>query len=152
VRVPMEFFVRGIPYGQPRARAAAFAGHARVYNAKGPHDDWKAAVRSECLKLWSFDGGAIPWMGPLRVDLTFSFPRPKSHYRANGELKDTAPIWHTGKPDRDNADKLVLDALTSIGLWPDDKQVCDGRLRKFYSDATHPSGCLVRVSECVETT
>ena len=72
---------------------------------------------------------------------------------ANGELKPNAPKWHTDKPDRDNADKAVLDALTNLGLWGDDKQVCDGRIRKFYvrpgdllTQGGH-MGCYIEIRE-----
>lgn len=75
-----------------------------------------------------------PFSCPLRVDITFYFARPKSHYRTGrhaGELKPNAPLWHTKRPDRDNLDKFILDALDGI-FWLDDSIVCDGRLRKLY--------------------
>lgn len=86
---------------------------------------------------------------PLRVDITFYFPRPKSHYRTGkhaNELKPTPPMFHTGKPDRDNADKAILDQLTVSRMWLDDKQVCDGRIRKFYADMRGP-GVSITISE-----
>ena len=67
---------------------------------------------------------------------------------------------HTSKPDRDNLDKLCLDAntvkdgLSKGDLWKDDKQVCDGRIRKFYVmsggaiQSTLP-GCLIEIREAV---
>jgi len=76
-----------------------------------------------------------PMTCPLRVDLHLYYPRPKGHYgtgRNAGQLKDSAPTWHTKKPDRDNADKLVLDALTGI-FWLDDSVVCAGEIVKKYS-------------------
>ena len=75
-----------------------------------------------------------PFICPLRVDITFYFARPKSHYRTGkyaGELKPGMPLWHTKRPDRDNLDKFILDALDGI-FWLDDSIVCDGRLRKLY--------------------
>ena len=144
MRPPLEFFVAGLPKAQPRAKARAFAGHAQTYNPKDA-DDWKMIVRNEAQKAWGIPP-CRPWEGPLRVDLTFYFPRPKSHFRSNGLLKPTAPKWHTGKPDRDNSDKAVLDALTNLGIWGDDKQACDGRIQKLYADSSGP-GCLIRISE-----
>ena len=98
-----------------------------------------------------------PWSGPLCVDFTFYFPRPKNHFRSNGELKPSAPMWHTAKPDRDNADKSVLDALTNLGIWGDDKQVCDGRIRKLYAggmpfaQATiYQQGCEITIRQAGE--
>lgn len=144
MRTPLSFFVVGLPKAQPRAKARAFGKFAQVYNPKTA-DDWKMIVRHEARRAWEASGDASPWTGPLRVDLSFYFPRPKSHLRSNGELKPSAPIWHVAKPDRDNLDKGVLDALTNLGLWADDKQVCDGRIRKLYS-ARQP-GCSITIFE-----
>lgn len=144
MRPTIHFFAAGIPKAQPRARARAFGKFARVYNPNTA-DDWKMIVRNEAKKAW--DG--IPLEGPLRVDLFFYFPRPKSHFRSNGTLKENAPRWHTSKPDRDNCDKAVLDCLTQLGMWKDDKQVCDGRIQKFYTVLDAP-GCSIKISEAQE--
>lgn len=164
MRPPLEFFCAGNPAGQPRVKATAFGGHARVYTPttvkssdglrhEHPATSWKMIVRNEAQKAWySADGIHMSWVGPLRVDLTFFFPRPKSHFRSNGELKPNAPVWHTGKPDRDNSDKAVLDALTDLGIWGDDKQVCDGRIQKRYASAIGAPGCKIRISEVLEIT
>ena len=158
MRPPLEFFISGYPAGQPRARATAFGGHARMYTPKTlkssnglrrehPAAAWKEIVRSESDKAWN-NQDSRQWVGPLRCDLTFYFPRPKSHFRSNGEVKPNAPKWHTAKPDRDNCDKLVLDSLTQLGIWPDDQHVCDGRIAKLYTNTMHPiPGVLVRISE-----
>ena len=85
---------------------------------------------------------------PLRVDLAFYFPRPRSHYRTGkhaNELREAAPDWHISKPDRDNADKAILDQLTVLRFWRDDAQACDGRISKFYEDSRGP-GCQVTIS------
>jgi len=74
--------------------------------------------------------------GPLRVDLRLCFGRPKGHYgtgRNKGLLKQSAPKWHTSKPDRDNADKIILDCLSGV-FFRDDKQVCAGEIIKQYSE------------------
>jgi Holliday junction resolvase RusA-like endonuclease len=163
MRPTLEFFAAGYPAGQPRVKARAFGGHARVYTPttvkssdglrhEHPATSWKMIVRNEDAKAWIKE--PIPqlmqWQGPLRVDLTFYFPRPKSHFRSNGELKPTAPVWHTAKPDRDNSDKAVLDALTDLGLWGDDKQVCDGRVRKLYCPPGCSPGCEIVIQEAGE--
>ena len=143
MRTPLTFFCAGLPKAQPRAKARAFGGFAQVYNPKTA-DDWKIIVRHEALKAWIDYPNA--WCGPLCVNLTFYFPRPKHHFRANGLLKDTAPKWHTAKPDRDNLDKATLDALTNLGIWCDDKQVCDGTIRKLYAVSCGP-GCCIQIKE-----
>lgn len=129
---------------QPRTKARRFKKFVKVYTPDTA-DDWKMIVRNEARRAWEASGDTSPWTGPLCVNLTFYFPRPKSHFNSRGELKPTAPKWHTGKPDRDNLDKSVLDALTNLGLWADDKQVCDGRVRKLYGDTC--AGCEIHLRE-----
>lgn len=98
----------------------------------------------------------LPIEGPVRVDLTFYFPRPKSHYKTSKMdwiLKGDAPVHCASKPDRDNCDKAILDVLTELQFWQDDAQVCDGRIIKRYGPAVFPNGekhngCYVRIREC----
>lgn len=147
MRQPLSFFVVGIPMAQPRAKASHFGGFTRVYTPKGQHENWGMCVRAEAQK--AFDG--VKWEGPLRVNLTFYFPRPKAHYNSKGQLKPNAPKWHTQKPDRDNADKKIMDTLTNLGIWHDDKQVCAGQIRKFYAPSQHGGmtdcGCHIEIME-----
>lgn len=149
MRPPLSFFVAGLPRKSPRPRGRMQRGFVQTYV---PHDadDWKTIVRVEARKAWeAADAGFIvrPWEGPLCVSLTFYFPRPKSHFRVNGELKPNAPIWHTSTPDRDNLDKAVLDALTNLCIWGDDNQVCDGRIKKLYVTTGGHMGCQVEIKE-----
>lgn len=143
---PIEFFAAGDPKGQPRPKAFARGGHAAIYDP-GTAEGWKGCI---ALAGRSFCPTA-PLEMPLRVDLTFYFPRPKSHFRTGknaSELRDDAAAWHCKKPDRDNSDKAVLDALTLLRFWRDDSQVCDGRIQKLYDDGRGP-GCLIRISEAL---
>lgn len=141
----LSFFAAGLPKAQPRAKARACGKFAQVYNPKTA-DDWKMIVRYEAKRAWLASGNIAPFEGPLCVSLRFFFPRPKGHFRSNGELKPTAPQWHTSKPDRDNSDKAVLDALTNLGIWADDKQVCDGSIQKRYSNDALV-GCEITIRE-----
>lgn len=72
-----------------------------------------------------------PITGPIKVNLTFYMPMPESWSGVKKRRMEGAP--HTTKPDRDNLEKGVCDALNKI-VWKDDGQVCDGRTRKFYSN------------------
>lgn len=125
---PLEFIAFGIPKGQPRARACIRGKHAGMYDP-GTADEWKKTVKAAALKVW--DGK--PFDVPLRVDISFQMPRPKSHYK-RGDLRDDAPTWFTSKPDRDNLDKAVLDALTDAGILLDDRLACCGYITKTYAN------------------
>ena len=65
----------------------------------------------------------------------------------------SAPTRPTGKPDRDNLDKAVCDAITAARVWHDDSQVTDGRIRKRYNEVfgyTNRTGCCIEITEDVE--
>ena len=156
MRTPLTFFVAGFPAGQPRIKAARRGGFTSIYtpttvtNKAGERKEhpaltWKKLVIAQATLVRP----ELKWTGPLRVNLTFWFPRPKSHYRSNGELKLGAPKWHTSKPDRDNCEKLICDSLTQAGIWEDDMLVCDGRIKKFYAPQS-TTGVSIEIMEATE--
>jgi len=60
--------------------------------------------------------------GEIMLCTYFQFARPKSHYRTGkyaGELKDSAPKYHTQKPDVTKLVRGVEDALSKI-IYRDD--------------------------------
>lgn len=71
-----------------------------------------------------------PWTGPIELNLTCFIPMPDSWSEKKKRTMDGQR--HTQKPDRDNLEKGVCDALNKI-VWKDDGQVCDGRTSKFWS-------------------
>lgn len=129
---PIIIEVYGEPKGQPRARAFYKPGlGVRMYDS-GSAEGWKGQIA-----LAARFCASLGILGPVRVDIDFMFPRPKAHFRTGkhaGELRPDAPVWHTSKPDRDNAEKAVLDCLTQLGVWRDDCQVCAGEVTKRYSN------------------
>lgn len=126
--------IPAVPVGQPRPRAVAFGGRARMHElthvrqadgTRKPHPI--AAFKATCRLSVQQVFHDPPLEGPLRVDLTFVFPRPQ------GLIWKTRPmprLPHTKKPDRDNVDKAVMDALTGL-LWRDDCQVISGTIEKW---------------------
>lgn len=59
----------------------------------------------------------VTLLGPVRADVVVVFPRPQElakRYKRTGESKYPEGLLpFLGKPDRDNTDKAVLDALTT---------------------------------------
>jgi Holliday junction resolvase RusA-like endonuclease len=58
------------------------------------------------------------------VRCEFHFARPTSHFgtgRNAGRLKDSAPTRHAQQPDLDKLFRLILDSLTTVGVWVDDR-------------------------------
>lgn len=72
-----------------------------------------------------------PLEGPLRLDLLLVLPRPKRLCRR----KDPdGLLWAPTYPDRDNAEKIICDAMTRAGFWGDDRQVVSGQIVKVYAE------------------
>lgn len=141
--------VSGDPKGQPRPRAFArnIGGRAvaRVYDA-GTAEGWKSCIAAACR-------GNLPaatTAEPVGVAMLFRMRRPRSHYgtgRKAGELKASAPIHHTQKPDVDNLAKAALDVLTTIGLWHDDAQCIRLSVSRHWADGLGPGMTLVIETE-----
>ncbi len=141
----LSFRAVGHPVGQPRARSTIRRGKGgKVFSGvydPGTADDWKTIIRNTATAGWD----RVPFTGPTRVSWVAFFARPKSHIKRNGELKENAPTWHKGKPDRDNLDKALLDALVNAGILADDKQVCSGDLEKAYVAPGELPGMAVEI-------
>jgi len=85
--------------------------------------------------------------GPLRVDLLFVLPRPASLLRR----KDPdGLVWAPKRPDRDNLEKSVLDALNTA--WRDDAQVVCGEPLKCYAerDGRPRVVCRIRAADAFD--
>jgi Holliday junction resolvase RusA-like endonuclease len=132
------FRVRGDPKGQPRPRAFSRGGSARVYDP-GTAEGWKGQVALASQRVMPDEA----LIGPVRVDMAFYFKRPKRLLRK----KDIdMAIPHTSKPDLDNLAKAVLDAMTQLGWWHDDAQVCEGLWTKRWASTMAQAGVAVSVS------
>lgn len=138
------FWVDGVPIPQPRPRAKG-GGRKGVYNpdAKGL-PEWKQAITVAICR--NMDTPKLT--GPVMVDIDFYRKRPKDLYR---KKDPEGPILHTVTPDRDNLDKVVLDVMTKSGIWGDDGQACDGRIRKFYHAKNGRPGATITISQPVES-
>lgn len=155
----ISFSVIGEPIGQPRPKARAiplttngkpvFKNGKRVWTARvydpGTADEWKACVAAAARR----HRPPQPLEGPLSVEIVFHMPRPLSHFgtgRNAGILKADAPTWHVCRPDADNLLKAVLDALTQLGMWHDDSQVCKPSVVKRYG---HRPGADITITPLV---
>jgi len=143
-----NFFVQGTPKPQPRQRHFAMKLKTGQYKARsydpGTAEGWKAQIALAARDYLP----TTPIEAPTRLYLLFLMPRPKSHYRTGkyaGELKLTAPYWHTIKPDIDNLQKAVMDTLSQINFWHDDDLVCVGQIFKRYTVPGESSGLKIEI-------
>lgn len=151
----LEFSVACVPVPQPRARSGAFGGHH--------YTPGKAIGAFKKQVLWEYRKAAgqdvKPYAGPVFVTIDAFFDRPKEL------LKKSSPsdaVLMIKKPDGDNIEKAVLDALTAstelksakkklgdelLGFpWIDDSQVhIDGVRRWIVAKGAQP-GVIVRIT------
>ena len=133
-----EFVVPGIPI--PQGSKNPWGGEANA-NLK----PWRATVAEFANTSLPPDHG--PLVTAVEVEVSFVFPRPKAHYRTgkNAELlKDSAPYWHTGKPDLDKLQRAIGDALSGV-LLRDDSQIASWMVEKRYVDLLEDEGPHARV-------
>jgi Holliday junction resolvase RusA-like endonuclease len=137
-----RFFVFGDPKGQPRGRAFKNkAGQVRIYDP-GTAEGWKSAIAIAAKSALP----AEPLTCPVRLELIFYLKRPA---RLCKKSSDPAPTWATSKPDIDNLEKAVLDALTTIRMWADDALVVDvSTLKVYHAIGGRPGlNCLIEEVE-----
>lgn len=89
----------------------------------------------------------VPFDGPVKVTMHFVCKRPKSHYRTGRYahlLKDSAPLWKATSPDLSKLIRSTEDALTTAGVWHDDRQVAALDVTDTWDDW---SGVSIRIEE-----
>jgi Holliday junction resolvase RusA-like endonuclease len=129
----ISFEIWGIPKGQGRPRSflrRGTGGEPRigVYDPKMSRD-WKDLV----LRQVQAHRPPTPFEGPVRLDLVFVMPVPKSFpKRQQRDIAAGRCVYHTKRPDRDQLEKGLMDMLQHAGFFADDAQVATGDTTKIY--------------------
>lgn len=71
-----------------------------------------------------------PWTGPVLLRFTAVFETPRSFNRALKAAAARGTLYCTKKPDKDNIEKLIKDALNGL-VYVDDQQVMGGGLKRY---------------------
>lgn len=135
----IAFMVPGRPKGKGRPR---FVGKGR------PPITPKATVEAEREIGWEARRamGATPLMtGTVRLSIEAIFRVPTSWPKKLREAALAGEVEYTGKPDRDNIEKLYMDALNGVA-WVDDAQVNRGPVDRRYG---YPERVEVMVEELI---
>lgn len=120
----VQFTVDGIP--APQGSKTPWGSEANPNTRP-----WRATVTAAAAEAMR---EAPVLTGPVSLEVLFFFPRPKSHYgtgRKVGELKASAPVFHTSKPDADKLLRAIGDSLTGI-VVRDDSQFARVTAEKMY--------------------
>lgn len=141
----LTFFVPGIPAPGGSKR---FVGHSKktgraiLIDAAGERNkNWRSIVGLVGAAEMR-EKAVLSFTGPLRVRFDFIMPRRKADLNSKGEVKASAPFYHTTKPDALKLARSTEDALTGI-VWADDAQTAVLEISKRYADAGEPCGCQI---------
>lgn len=137
-KVIASFWIDGVPKAQPRVKFSSFGKFGKAYTPRGAHVVWEEMLYLQAKKHVP----AETFTGPVRVWITMYFPRTAEYERA---VYPDGPFEFIQKPDRDNAEKKILDVFTTLGFFKDDKQVCGGEVRKFYVGRGDKPGAQVSI-------
>ena len=130
----MKLKIEGLP--KPQGSKRVYNG--RVVEAAGNAlKVWRRAIADECLAQVTEEHRLM--LGPVRVDIVFYLPRPKTVKEKDRPL----PIV---PPDIDKLARGVLDGIGQSGMvWGDDSQVIELRAVKVY--ATDFQGAEIKITE-----
>lgn len=122
----MEIIVEGEPKGKGRPRFTR-TGHAYTPARTREYEDLIAA-----RALQAMDGRPpIPKGVPVRMTILAVFGVPVSWPKKRRTAALQGVMHHTHKPDLDNVQKAVCDALNGIA-YEDDCQIVSGEVEKVY--------------------
>ena len=148
----LEIDVHGLPapQGSKRAFRNPHSGRVQLVESSSRVKTWREDVKQAALDAIdsSAPNGAY-LSGPIRLDVDFFVPRPKSHFRTGANahlLRDKAPNRPVGKPDLDKLLRSTCDALTAAGVWSDDSCVVAIAAAKFYAARDHSIGARITIT------
>lgn len=89
-------------------------------------------------------GGRVKFDGALYVEMTFLRQRNKGHLSARGDVKPSAPLYPSTRPDVLKHARGTEDALSGV-VWVDDSRICSGPNEKVFAEPNEPVGAEIRV-------
>ncbi len=117
--------------GKPVAKGRHKTGKWGMYTPK------ETANAEAFIKMLAFEAmnkaKAKIIEGPVHLSMVITHPIPKAWSKKKRHQAIEGNILPTVKPDIDNVEKLVSDALNGI-VWVDDKQVCMVDKVKIYGE------------------
>lgn len=114
-----------------------------IVDAGKGNKQWRRSVAIMARKAM---GSTPPFVGPVSLNIDFTFERPASHYRVESKfnsLRNSAPKFRTQKPDALKLARSTEDAMTGI-VYVDDAQVVELFVTKAWGSE---SGAEITVTE-----
>lgn len=118
------------PTGKARARVSRFGGHFTPKKTV----DAEAKIRTVFEDYMDvYEIKMIEKDIPIEVNIYAYYEIPKAYSKSKRELALSRKIYPTKKPDKDNVEKLIYDALNKVVFW-DDSQIVSGSFLKVFAD------------------
>ena len=127
----LEFFVAQRPRQKGNSKRLIRVGRARRPMLVPRRDD-KLAEDALAARVMEFRPPQ-PFLGPVRLDVTFCMPVPRSWPQRRHEAALAGRELPAVRPDRGNLLKLVEDALEGP-FYADDGQIVAGDVAKVYAE------------------
>ena len=125
----IRFIVHGLPVPQGSTRAWVVNGKPIITTTAKGLSTWRRLVADVAQRF----APPEPWDGPVRLELDFGLPKPKS-------APKNRRVWPDKRPDLDKLTRAVLDALSYV-VFADDSQVVEIAARKEYG----PPGVAIEI-------
>ena len=116
--ITLVFSVEGEPKGKGRPRFSKVGGFVKTYTDQKTRD-YESLISQAARTAM---GETPPMEGPISVSMYFRLPIPKSTPKKRVASLLGGLVRPTKKPDLDNMNKAILDAMNGI-VYQDDSQV-----------------------------
>jgi Holliday junction resolvase RusA-like endonuclease len=133
VNIEFTFFLPITPKPAPRPRFVCRGKFAQAYQDRG-YMEWKDEAAEKLREIAKYEDFRDVAGDPVRVDIDVFVRKPR-----------TSKLAYP-KPDKDNYEKGILDALTQSGRYfRDDSQVVAGSTTKVWAEPDKPEGYLIHM-------
>lgn len=131
------------PQGSKRVLGRTSMGRVLIGDASDKTQPWRADVKAACERWLKLHQDFSPLDQAVIATMVFTFARPASVSRAKRPFMTTAP-------DLCKLARSTEDAISSSGMWADDKLVVEyERLAKVYAGedphALSRPGCFIQL-------
>lgn len=123
----VEFEIKGKPLGKMRHKNCRIGNFSRSYNPEFN------VTYENLVKILYQEASTHYFAGGIRLELKVFFDIPKSTSKKKRELMLSGEILPLKKPDFDNVEKIITDALNKIA-YNDDCQICSNGGDRFYAE------------------
>lgn len=141
----IEFVVPGTPVAKARHRSAVMPNGKVRHYTPAKTENWEAHAAHAAHRA-RIKAGEPVYAGPVALMVTAVMPVPASWPKWKREAAQAGEVAPTAKPDMDNIEKAVKDAMNGV-VYRDDSQVVLKATDLKYEGPHAEPGVYVAVKE-----